>query len=65
MKKILTEKNLAAVLFVVVMVVFSLAHEDSKERDSHYNTSVIPSSQGSAMILVSKQVNTLSATAHQ
>jgi hypothetical protein len=39
MRKILSEKNVAAVLFVLVIVVFSFAHEDSKKRSSNYNVS--------------------------
>jgi len=39
MRKILSEKNLAAFLFVLVIVIFSFAHEDSKKRSSNYNVS--------------------------
>ena len=41
MKKILSEKNFAALLFVLVMVAFSFAHEDSKKRSLNYNLSSI------------------------
>lgn len=37
MKQILSEKNIAAFLFIVVMVIFSLAHEDSKKRSGSYS----------------------------
>jgi hypothetical protein len=37
MRKILSEKNIAALLFVLVIVAFSFAHEDSKKRSSNYN----------------------------
>jgi hypothetical protein len=39
MRKILSEKNVAAFLFVLVIVIFSFAHEDSKKRSSNYNVS--------------------------
>jgi hypothetical protein len=39
MKKIISEKNVAAFLFVMVIVIFSFAHEDSKKRSSNYNVS--------------------------
>lgn len=41
MKKILSEKNFAALLFVLVIVAFSFAHEDSKKRSLNYNLSSI------------------------
>jgi len=39
MRKILSEKNIAGLLFVLVIVAFSFAHEDSKKRSSNYNVS--------------------------
>lgn len=39
MRKILSEKNVAAILFVLVILAFSFAHEDSKKRSLHYNVS--------------------------
>jgi hypothetical protein len=39
MRKILSEKNVAAFLFVLVILVFSFAHEDSKKRSLNYNES--------------------------
>jgi len=39
MRKILSEKNVAAVLFVLVILAFSFAHEDSKKRSLNYNVS--------------------------
>jgi hypothetical protein len=39
MRKILSEKNIAAFLFVLVILAFSLAHEDSKKRSLNYNVS--------------------------
>lgn len=39
MKKFLSEKNIAAILFIMVLVIFSFAHEYSKKRDHQYNVS--------------------------
>jgi len=39
MRKILSEKNIAGLLFVLVIVAFSFAHEDSKKRSLNYNVS--------------------------
>jgi len=39
MRKILSEKNIAALLFVLVILSFSFAHEDSKKRSLNYNVS--------------------------
>jgi hypothetical protein len=36
MKAALSEKNLVMVLFVMVFVIFSLAHEDSKKMEKGY-----------------------------
>jgi hypothetical protein len=36
MKAILSERNLVLVLFVMVFVIFSLAHEDSKKMEQGY-----------------------------
>jgi hypothetical protein len=40
MRKILSEKNIAALLFVLVILAFSFAHEDSKKRSLNYNVSL-------------------------
>jgi hypothetical protein len=48
MKKILSEKNIAAILFLLVFIVFSFAHEDSKKRYSNYNTSIPVISENNA-----------------
>ena len=40
MRKIASEKNIAALLFVLVIIAFSFAHEDSKKRSVNYNVSV-------------------------
>jgi len=36
MKAVLSEKNLVMVLFVMVFIIFSLAHEDSKKMGKGY-----------------------------
>jgi hypothetical protein len=43
MKKILSERNIAGMLFILVMVAFSFAYEDSKKRNKHYIISSTPS----------------------
>ena len=40
MKKIFSEKNIAGLLFILVIAVFAFAHEDSKKRNNHYNASI-------------------------
>ena len=40
MKKIFSEQNIAAILFLLVFIVFSFAHEDSKKRQTGYNASL-------------------------
>jgi hypothetical protein len=37
MRNILSERNIAGLLFVLVIVAFSFAHEDSKKRSLNYN----------------------------
>jgi archaellum component FlaG (FlaF/FlaG flagellin family) len=37
MKTILSEKNLVVLLFVMVLITFSLAHEDTKKMEHLYN----------------------------
>lgn len=39
MRKILSERNIATLLFVLVLLAFSFAHEDSKKRSLNYNVS--------------------------
>jgi hypothetical protein len=39
MRKVLSEKNIAGLLFVLVILAFSFAHEDSKKRSLNYNVS--------------------------
>jgi len=39
MRKILSERNIASLLFVMVLIAFSFAHEDSKKRSLNYNVS--------------------------
>jgi hypothetical protein len=40
MKAILSERNLVIILFVLVVIIFSLAQEDSKKMDQFYGGSV-------------------------
>jgi len=56
MRKVLSEKNIAAFLFVLVILAFSLAHEDSKKRSLNYNVS-------SQYLSPDKRVPSLSANA--
>jgi hypothetical protein len=64
MRKIISERNVAAFLFVLVIVIFSFAHEDSKKRSSNYSVStrlVSPDKTLPALISISpKQVNPVS-----
>jgi hypothetical protein len=39
MRKLLSERNIAGLLFVLVILAFSFAHEDSKKRSLNYNVS--------------------------
>lgn len=38
MKKILQEKNIVIVLFILVLITFSFAHRDSKKLSQFYST---------------------------
>jgi len=52
MRKILSERNIASLLFVMVIIAFSFAHEDSKKRSSNYNVStqsVSPETRSSSL----------------
>ncbi|HEY6502505.1 MAG TPA: hypothetical protein VIZ28_00900 [Chitinophagaceae bacterium] len=42
MKRILSEKNLVVVLFVMVLVIFSLAQEDTKKIEKMYQDANSP-----------------------
>lgn len=46
MKNIFSERNFAAILFILVLLAFSFAHEDSKKKDPYY--------QGSKMMMEKK-----------
>ena len=63
MRKILSEQNVAGVLFILVVVIFSFAHEYSKKRNEHYNVSVpsINVENTSASVITIKK-NTASLT---
>lgn len=70
MRKILSEKNIAALLFILVIVAFSFAHEDSKKRSSHYSVSAekdMPARSKSTIIVshADELGETKSVTEHQ
>ncbi len=44
MRKILSEQRLVVLLFVLVLVTFSLAHEDSKKMEQLYFQNVVSAS---------------------
>ncbi len=41
MRSYLSEKNIVVVLFVLVLITFSLAQEDSKKMEEHYSGSSV------------------------
>jgi hypothetical protein len=41
MKRALVERNLVVVLFILVLVIFSLAERDSKKMEQMYNSTVV------------------------
>jgi hypothetical protein len=45
MKTILSEKNLVVLLFVMVLITFSLAHEDTKKMEHIYNGATVSASK--------------------
>jgi hypothetical protein len=53
MKRILSERNLVVVLFVMVLITFSLAQEDSKKMERMYSGAVI--SGASHLFLVQQE----------
>ncbi|HLF46024.1 MAG TPA: hypothetical protein VI548_06345 [Chitinophagaceae bacterium] len=58
MKKILSEKNIVAILFLLVFVAFTFAHEDSKKRYKNYQVSFPAiSPANSTTLLLSNQEN--------
>jgi hypothetical protein len=46
MKRILSEKNLVVVLFVMVLITFSLAQEDSKKMEKMYSGATTATASG-------------------
>ncbi len=54
MRKILSEKNLVVLLFIMVVVTFSFAQEDTKKMNSLYSD-VVYMSRGSLIGAVSPQ----------
>jgi len=59
MRKILSEKNIAGLLFVMVILSFSFAHEDSKKRSLNYNvtTRSLSPEKSSSSLSASTQKN--------
>jgi hypothetical protein len=62
MKKILSERNVAGMLFMLVMVAFSFAHEDSKKRNKHYISSTPSVSAAKAAAAITNKINIYPAT---
>ena len=60
MSKFLSERNIVVVLFVMVLITFSLAQEDSKKMEKMY--SGINSAASSAHLLVLHETNKTSAS---
>lgn len=58
MRKILSEKNIAGLLFILVIIAFSFAHEDSKKRSLNYNVST-------QSVSPEKTASSLSANTHK
>ena len=54
MKKILSERNLVVVLFVMVLITFSLAQEDSKKMERMYSGAT---ASGSRTLLAAQEKN--------
>ena len=52
----LSEKNLVVVLFVLVLIIFSLAQEDSKKMDQFYGKG-LPADTNTFTTLLDAQVN--------
>ena len=65
MKKILSERNIAGVLFILVIAVFSFAHEDSKKRNNHYNVSTPGISTSGTTASISKLTGNLNLESAQ
>ncbi|MEO7922684.1 MAG: hypothetical protein ABIR30_03340 [Chitinophagaceae bacterium] len=62
MKRILSERNLVVVLFVMVLITFSLAQEDSKKMERMYSGAY--NSGVSHTLLVQKESNNADRTGH-
>jgi hypothetical protein len=62
MKKILSERNIAGMLFILVMIVFSFAHEDSKKRNKHYIVSTPSVSADNTTAAITDKANISPAT---
>lgn len=61
MKRYLSERNLAGLLFIMVLIAFSLAHEDSKKKDPQYEANKIKLVKENPEILTAIQQQSSSA----
>ncbi len=50
MRSILSERNVVVVLFVMVLITFSLAQEDSKKMEQMYSGKSIPSNSRQVIV---------------
>jgi hypothetical protein len=57
MKLVFTERNIAAVLFVLVLITFSLAQKDTQKLDQFYNGVIHNSLQTSMRSVLNSQLN--------
>ena len=57
MKRILSEKNLVVVLFVMVLITFSLAQEDSKKMEKMYSGATTVTAAGFLKQQVDSKIN--------
>ena len=62
MKLFFTEKNLAAALFVLVLITFSMAQKDTQKMERFYNGSVHTSLQTSLRSILDSKLNIEAAT---
>jgi hypothetical protein len=56
MKAILSEKNLVVVLFVMVLITFSLAQEDSKKMEKMYTGGNTTTASSQEALQLQKQI---------
>lgn len=65
MKAILSEKNLVVVLFVMVLITFSLAQEDSKKMEKMYTGANTTTASNQAAENLQKQIKEQATSAPQ